>query len=187
MSAAEVPLASITTPDPVQTGAGGGRVVALNREEGTGGVRLLLTDTKVTLLMLDEARYRLILRVFGVDREGSYLVTVIAVVVVAGMLRDKAAEVFTFRPRPSDTIIAHGVVRELGYRIVGDSFRETPLFGRLVAIAVLGGLFRPVLRVSLRDLKVSSDWSRAEFYGRYGHLVRRPRLPRAPFRRGEGR
>ena len=179
----EVPLASIMVP--VQNGVGERRVVAPNREEGSGGVKLLLSDTKVTLLMLDEARYRLVLRVFGVDREGSYLVTVIAVVVIAQMLRDKAAEVFTFRPRPSDAIIVHGMVRETVYGIVGDSYRDTPLLGRLVALAVIGGFFRPVLRMSLRDLTVSSVWARAEFYGRYGHLVRR--LPRAPFRRGERR
>ena len=50
--------------------------------------RLQLSDTKAVLLQLDAGRYRRVLRVFGVGRQGSYLVTGIVVVAVAEMLRD---------------------------------------------------------------------------------------------------
>jgi hypothetical protein len=36
--------------------------------EDVGGARLLVSDVRVALLLLDEARYRAVNRLFGVDR-----------------------------------------------------------------------------------------------------------------------
>jgi hypothetical protein len=176
VSATDVPLVSITTPDTVQTG-GEQQGVALNRDEDPGGVRLLVNDAGVACLLLNEARYRVVARLFGVPRDQSFLVTVIALGTLAGALHDRAARVLAAPGTPSlgDTVLAAGVLKESVHGIAGAWSKDTPLFNTLVAIAMLGTLARPVLRVSFRDIKASSHTARVAFDHRYGHLVRRGR------------
>jgi hypothetical protein len=71
-----------------------------------------------------------------------------------------------------DTAIAAAALKASVHGIAGEWSRETPMLGTLVAIAVMGSLFRPLLRVSFRDVKASSHRIRVAFDGRYGHLVR---------------
>lgn len=75
MSATEVRLASITTPHTVHSGAAGEQGGA---RYGDGGASLLFSDTRIALLMLNEARYRVVARLFGVTRDQSFLVAIIA-------------------------------------------------------------------------------------------------------------
>jgi hypothetical protein len=95
MSATDVPLTSTATQDMVQTAAGGQQRVAINRDQDDGGAKLLFTDARVAFLLLDEARYRALARLFGVPRDKSFLVTTIALGTLAQALHDKAAGVLT--------------------------------------------------------------------------------------------
>jgi len=65
------------------------------------------------------------------------------------------------------------VLRELVYGAAGPWSRDTPFFGTLVTIAVLGGLTKPVVRASVRSIKDSSRQMRGLFDSRYGRLIRR--------------
>ncbi len=180
VSATEVPLDSITRPDTVRTAAGHEQGVALSRDGYVGGARLLVSDVRVAILLLDEARYRVVARLFGVPRDKSLLVTIVALGTVAGAAHGKAAQVLRVPAGPSvaDTVMGAAVVRESVHRIAGAWSRDSPFFGTLVAVAVLGASFRPVLGASFRGVKASSHRARAGFDHRYGHLVRASRRRR---------
>jgi hypothetical protein len=174
MSMTEVPLASITTPDTVQTGAGQQQGVALNHYQDFGGARLLFSDIRVAFLLLNEARNRILVRLFGVSTDTSFLVTIIAVGTLAETIHSKAVRVLGVQARPSlgDTMIGAAVLKESIHGIAGARSRDTPFLATLIAFAVLGRSFRPALGASFRGVKASSHRARAGFDHRYGHLVR---------------
>jgi hypothetical protein len=180
MSAADVQLVLITTPSTVQIGESERHRVAPDSDEDSGGLRLLINDMTVAYLLLVEARHRVAARLFGVSRDDSFLVTLIALGVLAGALHDRASRVIAAPGVPSfgDTLLAAGVIKESVHGIAGAWSKDTPLFNTLLAIAVLGNLLRPVLRVSFRDVKASAHSARVAFDHRYGHLVRRGRRRR---------
>src|SRR5205807_3178628 len=96
----------------------GGRMTAT---EGTApgsdgyfsGARLLTTDAGVVLLLLDQARYRVVERMFGVSEENSWLVTAIAAGVLARAVQGKASQVMRVPHGPSfgDTMLGTGMLR----------------------------------------------------------------------------
>jgi len=141
--------------------------------EDFGGGRLLLTDMRVAWLLLNEARYRAIERLFGLPRDQANLATLIALLVLAQAVHEKAAPVLRAPPAPSaaDAALGAAALRELFYDVAGPSSRETPLFATLVTIAVLGGLARPVVRASVHAIRGSSHASVARFRHRYGYVV----------------
>ena len=143
--------------------------------EGSGGAGLLLSDVTIVGGLLNEARYRAVERLFGVPRDQSFLVTVIALGTLAGAIHDRAARALSGPSVPSlgGTLLGAGVLKESVHGIAGSWSKDTPLFNTLLAIALLGTLARPVLRVSFRDVKASSHAVRVAFDHRYGHLIRR--------------
>jgi hypothetical protein len=128
----------------------------------------------VAFLLLDEARYRVVSRIFGVPRDNSYLVTAIALGTAAAAAHGKAARVLRVPAGPSvaDSVLAAAVVKESMHRIAGAWSRDTPLFGTLIGLAVLGASFRPVLSASFGGVNASLHRARAAFDHRYGHSVR---------------
>jgi hypothetical protein len=145
------------------------------------GARLLTTDMGVMLVLLNQARYRVVERMFGVSEENSWLVTAIAVAALAQAVQGKAGQVIRVPPGPSlgDTLVGTGMLRAAAHGIAGDWARDTPQFGTLIAIAVVGSACRPLLRLSFRDVKAVSHRMRADFEHRYGHLIRPNRARRA--------
>ncbi len=154
---------------------------AMNGDWGTGGAKLLLTDGRVVFLLLGEARRRTMARIFGVPEDKTGLVTVIAAGVLARALHDRVAGAVTVPGVPGlgSAVFVGTAAKDAAHLIAGDWSRDTPLFGTLVAVVVLGTTLRPVLRVSFRDVKASADRARIAFDHRYGHLVRRNR-PHVP-------
>ena len=156
--------------DIASTGSADG--VALSRREDLGGARLLLSDLRTAFLLANEARYRTIERVFGVPRDQANLVTLIGAVTLAAAVRDKVELMVTGPGGPTrgDALIGANVLKDLVYAIGGPSTRDTPLFGTLVATAVIRGLARPAVRGSVREIKAFSHEIRGSFDHRYGHL-----------------
>ncbi len=180
MRLAGVPLSSIVTTDSLRLGIveqGG----AVNGEWGTGGAKLLLSDGRVVFLLLGEARRRAVARMFGVPLDKTGLVTVVAAGALAEALYDKAARALKVPGAPGlgHAVFVGTAAKDVAHLIAGDWSRDTPLFGPLVAVVVVGTLFRPVLRVSFRDVRASAHRARITFDHRYGHLVRRNR-PHSP-------
>jgi hypothetical protein len=172
MKVTGVPLTSIMAPNTVQIGVVEQQT---NGEWGTGGARLLLTDARVVSLLLGAARRRAAARMFGVPLDKTGLVTVIALGALAQALRDKAAPALKGPALPSlgGAVFAGTAGKDVAHLIAGEWSRDTPLFGSVIALVVLGALFRPVLRVSFSDAKTAARKARITFDRRYGHLVRR--------------
>lgn len=139
------------------------------------GAGLLIRDTRTVLLLLNEARTRAIVRMFGVPREDSWLVTIIAIGALLQATDTARLKVTPPGPSTGDTVIAAGLLRAAAHGVAGDWARQTPGFNTLIAIAVIGATCRPLVRMSARDARAAVHRIRLDFDHRYGHLVRRNR------------
>jgi hypothetical protein len=146
------------------------RAIALG---DVGGAKLLVSDVRVALLLLDEARYRGVKRLFGVSRDQSWTVTLIALAVLVRAAHDKSDQLLRGPggPTRADVALGAAAVRELLTWIPGPSSRDTPLVGTLLAIAVAGTLVRPGLSRMAQGIRTSSHRARLSFNHRYGHLL----------------
>ena len=136
--------------------------------EPLGGARLFAGDAIITWRLMDEACGRGAARLFGVPKDKSLLVTVIAAGAFAGAIHSSATRALR-RGRPSVTGGAMGamVLRE-GLNGIGGPAAKTPFAGPLIAFAVLGASYRPLLGGSFRTVMVEMARVRAVFGGRYG-------------------
>lgn len=148
---------------------------AMNGDSGADGANLLLTDARVAFRLLDEARRRAMVRMFGVPADKTGLVTVVAAGVLARALHDKAAGAIAVPRLPGvgSAVFIGTAAKDVAHSIAGDRSREAPLFGTLVAAVVIGTTLRPVLRSSFRNVRASAHRARITFDHRYGYLVRR--------------
>jgi hypothetical protein len=163
-------------------------LVPIRREGYFGGVELLAADTRVASLFADEARRRLIQRLFGIPRtEKSGAVTLIALLTVAEAIRRQIdAAPRPSPPKPIGLMFGLGLVKEAAYGIAGPSARESPYFGTLLALALMGAGVRVGVRASTRGVRRLSHQAFADFEHRYGHLIRPNRSRPAASPAGEG-
>jgi hypothetical protein len=150
--------------------AGGEHGVAL---EDLGGARLLVSDVRVALLLLDEARYRTVKWLFGVSRDQSWPVTLIALAMLASAAHDKSEQMLTGPGGPTRADLALGAVglRELLVGIPGRSSQDTRLVATLVAIAMAGAVVRPGLSRTIHGFRTATHRVRQSFNHRYGSLL----------------
>jgi len=160
-------------------GAGQTLPTAPRLGEEPGGTQMLVVDLWGTLMLVNEARYRTIERMFGVPRDQVNVTTIILALVAAEAIHTRAQKLRPpRRPTIADVAIGTGALRESIYGVAGPASRDTPLVGTLIAMAVLGGLVRPPVARSVRGVKASSRRMHTMFLGRYGHLVGRHRRDR---------
>lgn len=154
----------------VRAAAGGEPDIAL---EDLAGARLLASDVTVALLLVDEARHRVVERSFGVSREQSWPVTLIALALLASAAHDKSDQLLNGPGGPTrfDVMLGAAGLRELLTWIPGPSSRDTPLVGTLVMVAVVGALVRPGVSGAAHGIRTSSHRARLSFNHRYGHLL----------------
>jgi hypothetical protein len=150
--------------------AGGEHAVAL---EDVGGARLLVSDVRTALLLLDEARYSAVRRLFGVSRDQSWAVTLIALAVLAQAAHDKSDQMLKGPggPTRADVMLGAAGLRELLAGIAGPASQDTPLVATLVAIAVVGAVVRPGLSRTVHAIRTATHRARHSFNLRYGHLL----------------
>ena len=149
---------------PAEPSSAAVRLIA-TRDESVGGGRLLVSDCRVAFLLLDEARRRVIERVFGVPRDTSFLVTIVALGTLAEAVHRKVAGAMSIPGSPSigDAVVGASVLRESVHWISGEQPGESPLLGTLVTIAVLGAIARPAAAGSFRGVKAASRRTRKGF------------------------
>ena len=154
----------------VRAAAGGELDIAL---EDVAGARLLVSDVTVALLLVDEARHRVVERLFGVSRAQSWPVTLIALALLASAAHDKSDQLLKGPggPTRSDVMLGAAGLRELLTWIPGPSSRDTPLVGTLVMVALVGALVRPGVSRAAHGIRTSSHRARLSFNHRYGHLL----------------
>jgi hypothetical protein len=146
------------------------------RGANVGGGRLLVSDIRVGFMVLNEARYRTFERLFGVQRDEANLLTAVALLTAAEAAHERIEQMLSGPAWPSAgaTALGLGVGRELLQEVAGPASRETPLFGSLVTIAVLGGALRPAIKASAHGVAGASRRLSVAFHHRYGHLIARP-------------
>jgi hypothetical protein len=140
--------------------------------EDVGGARLLASDVRTGLLLVDEARYRAVKRLFRVSRDQSWPVTLIALALLAGVAHDKWEQMLRGPggPTRADVALGAAALRELLTWIPGPSSRDTRLVATLVLIAVVGCVVRPGLSQTLHGIRTSTHGLRQSFNHRYGHV-----------------
>jgi hypothetical protein len=122
-----------------------------------GFARLFFGDAAIVLLVLNDLRHRIVGRVFGVSRDDSNLVTVVAIGSAAVAVHSTAARVRSIRRYPSlpDTAMGAAVLREGALGIAGAPSRAVPFAGALIALALVGRSARPMLRGGVRTTRGS--------------------------------
>lgn len=122
-----------------------------------GFARLFFGDAAIVLLLLNDARHRIVARVFGTSRDDSNLVTALALGSAAVAVHGTAARLRTLPRHPSgtDSAIGAAVLREAALGIAGAPTRAVPAAGALVTLALVGRSSRPVLRGALRTTRGS--------------------------------
>ena len=129
----------------------------MSANNNPGFARLFFGDAGIVLLLLNNARHRLVARVYGVSRDDSNLVTVVAIGSAAVAVHGTAARVRRMRLYPSGpgSAIGAAVLRETALGIAGEPSRTVPFVGALVTFAVVGSSCRPVLRGVVRTTRGS--------------------------------
>ena len=138
-----------------------------------GGARLLISDLTIAYLLLNEARGRVVQRMFGVPKDNSALVTVVALAVLTEAIHENVRKAAKSPAAPSqgDSLLGFAIVNEVVRGIAGAGSGDSQFFGPLVTFALVSASVSPAVRASLRGLKSA----RADFDHRYGHLIRRNR------------
>ncbi len=146
----------------------------MSAQSNVGFARLFFGDAAIVFMLLNDARHRTVTRVFGVSRDDSNLVTVLAIGSAAVAVQGTAARVRAIRPSGSDSLIGAALVREAALGIAGEPSRAVPAAGALLALALAGKSSRPMMRRvlrttrrSVRDVVTAPQRLRAFARGRY--------------------
>ena len=141
--------------------------------EDFSGARLFVSDTRIAFLLLNEARYRAMARLFGLPRDQANLATVILALVLAETVHERTQRMLSAPAPPAgaDVLLGAASLRELLRSLAGPNSRDTPLLGTLLMLAVLGGPARRAAIRSAQGIRASSNRTYAGFRHRYGYLV----------------
>ena len=86
-----------------------------------GGARLLISDLTIAYLLLNEARGRVVQRMFGVPKDNSALVTVVALAVLTEAIHENVRKAAKSPAAPSqgDSLLGFAIVNEVVRGIAG--------------------------------------------------------------------
>jgi hypothetical protein len=145
------------------------------RPEHLSSARLFVGDTVIASRLLNEARHRIMYRVFGMPREHSNLMTLFVIAASVRALQRAAAtpgtQVRKARSSPTavgDTMIGAAVAKETVNSIAGHPARDMPFAAALIGFAMTVYAFRAgmkrllhTVRPSLRRLRAAEHSVRA--------------------------
>ena len=125
----------------------------MSANSNVGFARLFFGEAAIGFMLLNEARHRTVTRVFGVSREDSNLVTVLAIGSAAVAVHGTAARVGAMRPHPSrsDGLIGASVLREAALGIAGEPSRAVPAAGALIGVGPGGEVIAPHAAPDIAD------------------------------------
>jgi hypothetical protein len=149
------------------------------RPEHLGSARLFAGDTVIAFRLLNEARHRIMYRVFGMPREHSNVMTLFVLAASVRALQRAAAtpgtQVRKARSSPTavgDTMIGVAVAKETVNSIAGRPARDKPFAAALIGFAMTVYAFRAgikrlvhAVRPSLRRLRAAEHRVRAVMRG----------------------
>jgi hypothetical protein len=153
------------------TGASSSPVETPVAESEPGGAQLLRTDIQVAFVLLNEARHRA-LEYVGVPRDRANLVTFFALAIAADSVHDRSRRLFRRPPAPSagEVLLGMASAREVARAIAGPA-ADTPLFGTLIALALVGRPTRRVVSGSVHAARSGLHDMHSGFRHRYGYLI----------------
>jgi hypothetical protein len=137
--------------------------------EGFGTARLFLADSRLAFLVLNHARLAVMRSVFGVSREQANLLTFVLALGAADGVYATARRALRspLHVREEHLGLAALALRELAQGVGGPAARETPGFGPLLAVGVLGGLALPAVRRAIRAMRTEEQRVRLRRASRY--------------------
>jgi hypothetical protein len=140
-----------------------------------GGIKRLRTDFRAGVLLADHVRHRALERGFGISSDQANVLTFVLLLMAAEGLHEQTDKALhgPGGPTRADGVLGAALLRELVYNLGGRESRETPLFGSLVLLAVIGGMTGPTAKRALRGARTSSGRARLRFNRRYGRLLGR--------------
>jgi hypothetical protein len=142
---------------------------------------LFASDVRTALLLLNEARYRGLARIFGVSRTQANVVTVIGLVALADATRDRVNWLLNApgTPASTDGFLSGAVAEELFHEVAGPSSRTTPFLGAIVMAGLLHGRTRPVILRTVRLIGTTTRDAHQFFELHYRRRVQPTRVGRA--------
>ena len=155
----------------------------LDLREEFGGARLLVSDIRLAFMLVNEARYRT-LGLIGVPRDQANVATLVAIIMAADAI-ESSKQALGHAPHLSraDAVLGAAATNELLHAIGGAPTRKSPLFGPLVAFALLAALSRPALSRSVDGMRALSHDARLSLKHRYGHRTGPARMVEREFDR----
>ena len=131
-----------------------------HRPEHLSSARLFVGDGVLVLRLLNEARHRIMYRVFRMPREHSNLMTLFVIAAFVRALQRAAAapgtQVRKARSSPTavgDTLIGAAAARETVNSIAGRPARDTPFAAALIAFALTAYGLRAALKRLVHEVR----------------------------------
>jgi hypothetical protein len=134
---------------------------------GAGG--LFLADSRLAVVLLNEVRHRCLHRAFGTTREQANVLTVVLALSATSATYETTRRILRTPLTITGRDVATGtfLLREAAMGIAGPSARTTPMFGALMATALVGGLALPGLRRAAHAARVTERRVRETRIRRY--------------------
>jgi len=138
----------------------------------SGGRSALASDLRVAFLLINEARYRTLERLFGCPKDQANLLTLVAAAVLVGAMRDRSQRIMRgSTPTQDDVLLGMASVRELICSVAGPSLRDMPYLGALITVAFAGRAALPTVIRSICGIRTGSQRLNTGFRRRYGYLL----------------
>jgi len=134
-----------------------------------GAVDLFLADSRLGFLVFNEVRHRCLHSVFGCSRENENLLTLVLALSAASATYEGARRVL-LAPVPKagyESAMSAFLLREAGFAVAGPRAAATPMFGSLVAFALVAGVALPKLRRAAHAARLAEHRVREHRIARY--------------------
>ena len=123
-------------------------------------------DMRVWALLMGEARRRTVTRVFGIPGDQQSFLVTVALAGAAGAVVRSAMPRLP-HPTGADAAIGGSLVNASLRGVAGGPAQAMPLAGALIAFAVVGHAFRPVVANAVRDVEALAHRTHSAFTARY--------------------
>ena len=133
-------------------------------------------DLRLALGLANEVRCRVVMRLFGVRRDQSWAVTLIALGLLLGAAHDGRERLRARRPHPmsGDAVLGAFAADEIMHLLGGPGSRQVRQFAALTALALVAAATGPTVSRSVHGVTASGRRVRAAVRHHYGR-----RLPAA--------
>jgi hypothetical protein len=132
----------------------------------------LLVDMRVAFILVNDARLRVLTRLFGTTQDEANLVTLMALLVAGQAARARLQRLPHFRfPPAGDVMLFSGSAREVARSVAGPTISQQPAALTLISMALMYGPTRRAIPKALLAASGAGERLTFGFRHRYGYLV----------------